>query len=92
MCAIYLRAMLILLSPAKTIVLNAPRCNELASLPNHMTEAAELMTVLKAYTHSDLMKSMKLSKNLAEKIADWHASWTTHTSVDAAIKSKAKAC
>ncbi|MBT5148087.1 MAG: YaaA family protein [Flavobacteriales bacterium] len=84
--------MLILLSPAKTLVLNAPRCNDLASLPQHMTEAAELMTVLKAYTPSDLMKSMKLSKNLAEKVADWHTNWATHNSVDAAMKSKAKAC
>jgi cytoplasmic iron level regulating protein YaaA (DUF328/UPF0246 family) len=92
MSAIYLRAMLILLSPAKTLDHNALGCDELASLPHHMTEAAELMTVLKAYTPSDLMKSMKLSKNLAEKVADWHANWDTHTSVDAAVKSKAKAC
>ena len=84
--------MLILLSPAKTLVLNAPRCNELASLPHHMTEAAELMAVLKAYTPSDLMKSMKLSNNLAEKVADWHLNWTTHTSIEEAIELEAKAC
>ncbi|MDG2363735.1 MAG: YaaA family protein [Flavobacteriales bacterium] len=84
--------MLILLSPAKTLVLNAPRCNELASLPQYMNEADELMTVLKSYTPSDLMKSMKLSEDLAGKVAGWHASWTTHTSVGAAVKSKAEAC
>ena len=84
--------MLILLSPAKTLDHNALGCDELASLPLHLTEASELMTVLKAYTTNDLMKFMKLSEDLAGKVTDWHANWSTHTSVDDAIHSEAKAC
>jgi len=84
--------MLILLSPAKTLDHNVVGCDELASLPYHLTEAAELMTVLKAYTPIDLIKSMKLSETLAGKVTGWHTNWTTHASVDEAIRSEAKAC
>jgi cytoplasmic iron level regulating protein YaaA (DUF328/UPF0246 family) len=84
--------MLILLSPAKTLDHNAMGCDELASLPHHITKAAQLMTVLKAYTPSDLMESMKLSEDLAGKVAGWNANWATHSSVDKAIRSDAKAC
>jgi uncharacterized protein len=84
--------MLILLSPAKTLDLKSPRCDEHASLPHHSSEAAELMTVLKAYTLTDLIKSMKLSNELAKKVAEWHINWSTYDSIEEAIELEAKAC
>ena len=84
--------MLILLSPAKTLDLKSPRCDEHASLPQHSADAAELMTVLKVYTLNDLIKSMKLSNKLAEKVAQWHINWSTHDSIEEAIALEAKAC
>lgn len=70
-------SMIILLSPSKTL---EPRlsvnCHK-STTPAFIGESAEIMSVLKKWSDSDLASKMKLSPALTEKISNWHSAWGT---------------
>ncbi|MDP9108624.1 MAG: peroxide stress protein YaaA [Pseudomonadota bacterium] len=73
--------MLIVLSPAKTLDYATPPTTELATVPETLTQAAQLIKTLKTLAAQEIGSLMKISDPLAQLNAQRYAAWKK--SVDA---------
>ena len=81
-----------ILSPAKTIDLNATCPDGMESLPDFSNQAIFLMSKLKNIDQSRLKKLMKLSEKLSKTVWDWHQNWECSEAVDKALRAGARPC
>lgn len=84
--------MQIILSPAKTIDINASSPQGINSLPDFNHEAKVLMSQLKSITQTELIGLMKLSEKLSSKVMDWHQKWACFKSIIEAQEAGAIPC
>jgi cytoplasmic iron level regulating protein YaaA (DUF328/UPF0246 family) len=81
-----------ILSPAKTIDLNATCPDGMESLPDFSNQALFLMSILKNIDQSRLKELMKLSEKLSKTVWDWHQNWECSEAVDKALRAGARPC
>ena len=70
--------MLILLSPAKTLVPSAPTPSQFGGAltqAESVDVASSIVAALKTWSKEELAQRMKLSPQLAEKVHRWHQDW-----------------
>lgn len=84
--------MQIILSPAKTIDINASCPKGMESLPDFNDEATALMSKLKILNQTELMGLMKLSEKLSNTVMDWHQKWACFKSITEAQEAGAIPC
>jgi hypothetical protein len=84
--------MQIILSPAKTLDLNATCPNGMQSLPDFTEQAIFLMSQLKNIDQSRLKELMKLSDKLSKRVWDWHQNWECFEGIDKALDAGARPC
>lgn len=84
--------MLIILSPAKTIDLNASCPQGIESLPDFNDEATVLMSKLRSKKQTNLIGLMKLSEKLSSTVMDWHQKWACFKSIKEAHEAGAIPC
>ena len=87
-----LRNMQIILSPAKTIEINASCPRGMESLPDFNDEATVLMSQLKSLDQTELNNLMKLSEKLSITVMDWHQKWACYKSIIEAQEAGAIPC
>ena len=84
--------MQIILSPAKTIDINASCPQGMESLNGFYDEATVLMSQLKSLKQTELMSIMKLSEKLSSTVMDWHQKWACFKSIIEAQEAGAIPC
>ena len=84
--------MQIILSPAKTIDINASCPQGMESLNDFYDEATVLMSQLKSIKQTELMGLMKLSEKLSSTVMDWHQKWACFKSIIEAQEAGAIPC
>jgi cytoplasmic iron level regulating protein YaaA (DUF328/UPF0246 family) len=84
--------MQIILSPAKTIDLNASCQKGMDSLPDLNEQANILMSQLKNIDRTELKDLMKLSDKLSNTVSEWHKKWNSYKSISEAKEAGAIPC
>ena len=84
--------MQIILSPAKTIDLNALCPKGMESLPALNEQATILMSQLKKMDKKELKNLMKLSDHLSNTVSEWHTRWKGYKSIRDAKEAGALPC
>jgi cytoplasmic iron level regulating protein YaaA (DUF328/UPF0246 family) len=84
--------MQIILSPAKTIEINASCPRGMESLPDFNDEATVLMSQLKSLDQTELINLMKLSEKLSSTVMNWHQTWACFKSILEAQEAGAIPC
>jgi len=84
--------MQIILSPAKTIDINASCPHGMERLPDFNDEATVLMSKLKNLEQTELIDLMKLSDKLSMTVMNWHHNWSCFKSIIEAKEAGAIPC
>jgi len=84
--------MQIIISPAKTIEINASCPHGMESLPHFNDEATVLMSKLKNIDQMELINLMKLSHKLSSTVMNWHQKWACFKSINEAQEAGAIPC
>jgi cytoplasmic iron level regulating protein YaaA (DUF328/UPF0246 family) len=76
------KPMLFVLSPAKTLDYDTPPATSRHTMPDFIDEAAELVSILKAKSPSDIAELMSLSDSLAALNVARYGSWSPRFTAD----------
>ncbi|PIE45287.1 MAG: peroxide stress protein YaaA [Gammaproteobacteria bacterium] len=84
--------MLIIISPAKTLDLDAPPITQLHSQPRFLSDSRQLIKIVKKFSPADISSLMKISEKLAilnfERFHDWQIPFTPDNAKQALLAFK----